>query len=145
MQMEVNVRSRISKSGQKGSSLVETVCGCIILVIVTLFLVDVAAVVVCQTQNDALAKHCARACASQPTQALAQTAMNDVTASFVSQNGNSKLCYFTSATIKAYDPAGAAVIVQTLVTCNFPVPIPFGPGYMIFTADATEPIVAVLP
>ncbi len=139
------MRGRISKLRRRGSSLVETVCGCIILVIVALFLIDVAAVVVCQTQNDALAKHCARACASQPDQVKAQAAMNDVTTAFVAQNGGSKICIFNSATIKAYDPLGAAVIVTTLVTCNFPVPIPFGPAYMQFTTDATEPIVAILP
>jgi hypothetical protein len=143
--VEVNLRSRISKLRQRGSSLVETVCGVIILVIVALFLIDVAAIVVCQTQNDALAKHCATACAGQPSQGQAQTAMNDVTNQFTAQNGGSKICLFNSANIVTYNTAAAAVYVQTLVTCNFPVPIPFGPSYMQFTADCTQPITAILP
>jgi hypothetical protein len=145
MPVEVKLKHRIPKLRQKGSSLVETVCGCIILVMVGLFLIDVAAVVVCQTQNDALAKHCASACAAQPTQAQAQTAMNDVTSQFVLQNGGSKICLFNSANIVTYSATGATVYVQTLVTCNFPCPIPFGPTNMQFQADATEPIVAILP
>jgi len=139
------LRYRISKLKQRGSSLIETVCGCMILVVVGLFLIDVAAIVVCQTQNDALAKHCASAAAAQPTLGQATTAVNDVTTQFITQNGTSKICLFNKATIVNYNTAAAAVYVQTLVTCNFPCPIPFGPSYMQFQADCTEPIVAILP
>jgi len=113
-------------------------------VIVALFLVDVAAVVICQTQNDALAKHCARAGADQPTLAQATNAMNDVTAQFQTQNNSSKICQFVGY-VPNYNTGSATCYVQTTVTCWFPVPIPFGPSSMNFVADCIEPITATLP
>jgi len=139
------VSHRIAKIRSKGSSLVETVCGCIILVIVALFLVDVAAVVICQTQNDALAKHCARVAATQDTQAKADTAAAEVVAKFAAENGGSKICLVNPPAQVIWQAGPATVIAVTTVTCNFPVPVPFGPSYVQFKAEATEPIVALLP
>lgn len=128
-----------------GSSLIETVCGSVVLVVVALFLIDVAAIVICQTENDALAKHCARAAAAQPSLALATTAITDVTTQFVAQNGGSKLCTYIDPPTTTYSAANATVNVITTVQCTFPVPIPFGPTSIQFQTDATEPIVAILP
>jgi hypothetical protein len=130
---------------RRGSSMIETVCGSFILVIVALFLVDVAAVVVCQTQNDALAKHCARAAANKDTYGAAQGAMNSVITEFQKTGGGSKICVYNSANLDAAYFANAQAYVQVTVTCNFPVPVPLGPSSLQFRADAIEPVVAQLP
>lgn len=129
-----------------GSSLIETVCGSIVIIIVALFLVDVAAIVVCQTQNDALAKHCARAAANKDTFGAATTSVNEVINEFKKTGGGSKICVFNTVNLDAaaYGTTDTAY-VQTTVTCNFPVPVPFGPAALQFKADAMEPVVAKLP
>ncbi|MBK7749037.1 MAG: hypothetical protein IPP57_26410 [Candidatus Obscuribacter sp.] len=129
----------------RASSLIETVCGSIIIIIVALFLVDVAAVVVCQTQNDALAKHCARAAANKDTLPLAQASVVEVTNEFKKTGGGSKICLFDSAVLDPAAYGNDTAYVQTTVTCNFPVPVPFGPAFLQFKADAMEPVVAKLP
>jgi Flp pilus assembly protein TadG len=137
----MNKRLRRNNSG----NMVETVCGCIILVIVALFLVDVAAIVICQTQNDALAKHCARAAANKDDYTQANAAKQKVVDEFNASNGGSKICVSNGATLDAGYFANAQAYVQSTVTCNFPVPIPFGPSSMQFRADAIEPVVAIMP
>ena len=135
----LKARHRKRKTGH-GSSLVETVVGCIFIVIIALFLVDVASIVICQTQNDALAKHCARAASNFDTKPKAQQAINDVVAQFQASNGGSKICVYLGNTL---DYQAAQVLVITSVECNFPVPIPLvGASYMTFRSEATEPIVA---
>ena len=129
----------------RASSMVETVCGSIILVIIALFLVDVAAVVVCQTQNDALAKHCARAAANSATYAAANSAANQVVVEFNKTGGASKICVYNSYFLDGGYFNNGQAYVQTTVTCNFPVPIPFGPASLQFKADAIEPVVAAMP
>jgi len=122
--------------------LVETVVGAIFIIPIALFLLDVASIVICQTQNDALAKHCARAAANQDSSGKAQGAVDDVVSEFQKSGGGSKICLFNKASM---DYTAAQVLVKTEVTCNFPVPIPFGPGYMNFSAEATEPVIADVP
>lgn len=129
------------RRGKHGSSLIETVVGCIFIVTIALFLLDVASIVICQTQNDALAKHCARAASNYATYALALPAVDDVVTQFQASGGGSKICLFQSRTLQ-YPAGSAQVLVVTRVTCNFPVPIPFGPSSMVFSAEATEPVVA---
>ncbi len=134
-----------------GSSLIETVVGSIFIVIIALFLVDVAAIVICQTQNDALAKHCARAASNFPNktvadQALQKSAVDDVVNQFKASNGGSKICVYLDYVIQS--PLGSAqVLVVTRVECNFPVPIPLvGTSYITMRSEATEPVVAdVIP
>lgn len=128
---------------QKGSSLIETVMGSIIIIMIALFLVDVAAVVVCQTQNDALAKHCARSAANQIDYATGQNAMNDVVNEF-KKNNKSNICTYQKSVLGA-DAGWTQVVARTEVTCVFPVPIPFGPSQMNFDAEATEPVVGNVP
>jgi Flp pilus assembly protein TadG len=149
MQVEEDMSRRLllKTARQKGSSLVETVCGCVILVCVALFLVDVTAIVICQTQNDSLAKHCARAAAAQDNTKVAgsaQGAVDAVVANFLTENNGSKICQYNSAKL-TYDTNAATALVITTVTCNFPVPVPFGPASLQFSSDATEPIIAILP
>ncbi len=132
----------MKKRNQNGSSLVETTVGSIFIIMIALFLLDVASIVICQTQNDALAKHCARAAAGQDSAGKARTAVDDVVSEFQKSGGGSKICLFNKADM---DYTAAQVLVKTEVTCNFPVPIPFGPGYMNFASEATEPVIAEVP
>ncbi|MDP3508254.1 MAG: hypothetical protein Q8T09_09715 [Candidatus Melainabacteria bacterium] len=137
--MKTTVRNR--RKQKHGSSLIETVVGCIFIVTIALFLLDVASIVICQTQNDALAKHCARAASNYENYALALPAVNDVVNQFVASGGGSKICQYQGKDLQ-YPNGAAQVLVVTRVTCNFPVPIPFGPSSMVFSAEATEPVVA---
>ena len=131
---------RVIRRESVGSSLVETLAGSIFIVLIALFLVDVASIVICQTQNDALAKHCARAASNFDTKPKAQQAVDDVVAQFQASNGGSKICVYVGNTL---DYQAAQVLVVTTVGCNFPVPIPLlGASYMTFKSEATEPVVA---
>ncbi|CAN5414133.1 hypothetical protein BH11CYA1_BH11CYA1_44360 [soil metagenome] len=131
-----------NKRANRGSSLVETVVGCIFIVIIALFLVDVAAIVICQTQNDALAKHCARAASNFEDKPKAQVAVDDVVNQFLASNGGSKICVFNN-TVLEYPAGSAQVLVVSTVVCNFPVPIPLvGTSSIAMKSEATEPVVA---
>ena len=134
-------RVKIKQRRARASSLIETVVGCIFIVTIALFLLDVASIVICQTQNDALAKHCARAASNYASYALALPAVDDVVNQFIVSGGGSKICLFQGRDLQ-YPNGSAQVLVVTRVTCNFPVPIPFGPSSMVFSAEATEPVVA---
>ena len=139
------LKTRSRKPGRsRAGNMIETVCGSIILIIVALFLVDVAAVVVCQTQNDALAKHCARAAANKDNPGAANSAVAQVIAEFKKTGGGSKICVYDNYNL-IYNNGNAMTMVQTTVTCNFPVPVPLGPSSLQFRAEALEPIVAILP
>lgn len=126
-----------------GSSLIETVMGSILIVMIALFLVDVAAVVVCQTQNDALAKHIARSAANQVNYATGDSARLDVVNEFKANN-KSNICTYKTSTLGA-DAGWTQVVARSEVFCVFPVPIPFGPSQMVFAAEATEPVVGTVP
>jgi Flp pilus assembly protein TadG len=127
---------------RKGSSIVETAAGLILLIPIVLFLVDVAAMVVAQTENDKLAKACARAAAEYPSNSgPASTAANLV---YTNQK-NSTLLSKQSLTGPTYATVGM-VTCQTNIKCNLPVPVPFiGTPYVMFSAKATEPVVGELP
>lgn len=127
----------------KGSSLIETIMGSILIIMIALFLVDVASVVICQTQNDAFAKHIARSAANQINYATGSSAMADVVSEF-KKNNTSNICTYQKAVLGA-DAGWTQVVARTEVTCVFPVPIPFGPSSMNFDAEATEPVVGTVP
>src|SRR5262249_25544030 len=65
-----------------GQALIETVVGCLVLVPIGLFLLDVGALVLAQTANDNMAKHAARAAAGQANAGQARTAAQQVTTIF---------------------------------------------------------------
>ncbi len=120
-----------------GASLIEAAAGIIILIPLFLVLIDVIAVVVAQTQNDALAKHAARAAAQAATLEsqwlAAQSVVNATSSTSLCSNPTLKQCQQNSI---------GAVTVTTEVTCNLPVPVPFGgPAQQVFVANAVEPIV----
>ncbi len=124
-----------------GASLTEAVAGLIFLIPLLFILLDVATLVVAQTQNDGIAKHAARAAAGMSSRAARQTTAGMVVASY---KGNA---ISTAPTLNSYSevPAGQNVTVVTKLTCHLPVPVPFGgPAEQTFCATETEPIVAIL-
>lgn len=130
---------------QVGSSIVETAAGLILLIPIVLFLVDVAAMVVVQTENDKLAKACARAAAEYPQgDANAVKAAKDV---YDHQKDSNllKKAPFNPSGSPTYPSAGM-VTCKTTITCTLPVPVPLvGNSQVAFNAIATEPIVGELP
>ncbi len=123
---------------KKGQALIETIVGLFIFVPVVLFLIDVIAMVMAQTANDALAKDCARAAAEEVDQAAAQTTVDQVKVNF-----SSPVLKINTAKVLSY--SDETVTVQTNATFTFPVQIPVvGVSTQIFTADATEPVVGKL-
>ncbi len=131
---------RAQKTRKKGSSIVETAAGLILLIPIVLFLVDVAAMVVAQTENDKLAKACARAAAEFPSGSAGQfTAANGV-------YNNQKRSNLLTPTAFNLSVGGGLVTCNTTITCTLPVPVPFiGNSSVAFNAKATEPIVGELP
>ncbi len=130
---------------RKGSSIVETAAGLILLIPIVLFLVDVAAMVVAQTENDKLAKACARAAAEYPQGALATAAAQSVYTNQKSSNLLTKAAFSAASGSPLYLNPGM-VTCKTTITCTLPVPVPFiGNSAVAFNAQATEPIVGELP
>lgn len=130
------VRSRKTRGG----AIIETVAGLFVMVPIILFMIDGIAMVLAQTANDALAKKCARAAASEPDQPKATAAVNNVISGF-----SSPVLTNVTANIMSFD-AASTVRVQTQVTFVFPVQVPIvGATSQIFVADATEPVVGALP
>lgn len=129
------------KRNKKGSSIVETAAGLILLIPIVLFLVDVAAMVVAQTENDKLAKACARAAAEFPS---SEPSKQDGAAKKVYDN--QKRSNLLTPTSYAVTAGSGMVTCNTTITCTLPVPVPFiGNSSVAFKAQATEPIVGELP
>jgi Flp pilus assembly protein TadG len=131
---------------RSGSSLIETTAGLLVLLPIVLFLVDIVALVLVQTANDSLAKQAARAAAEKADAVTAQTEAQNV----VNNYPSSKLLVNPQMVVFTYtnDPVTAVsqVYVRTQVTCMLPIAVPLvGVGQVNFLAEATEPIVAVLP
>jgi len=126
-----------------GGTLVETVTGLCILIPIVLVLIDVTACVICQTANDALAKHAARAAcdASNPTDG--QTAANQVIATY--KAGNPSLTADATLLSCTYNAAGNIVTCTTQVVCHLPVAVPFtNQTTQAFQAIDSEPVVGTL-
>ncbi|MBS1953020.1 MAG: hypothetical protein JST89_02480 [Cyanobacteria bacterium SZAS-4] len=133
----MSVRARKTK----GSSIVETAAGLILLIPIVLFLVDVAAMVVAQTENDKLAKACARAAAEFPSSNPGQQS----SAAMGVYNNQRRSSLLTPTSLNTTN-GGGLVTCATTITCTLPVPVPFlGNSSVAFNAKATEPIVGELP
>lgn len=131
----------VSRSGRrkKGAALVEAICGLFVFVPVLLFLVDMIAIVVAQSQHDQLAKDCARAAAMERSITAGQQAAQTTAARFGSPiiSVNS-----VSTTYQGND----RVRCETNVTFRFPVQVPFlGVDRRDFVAEAVEPVVGLPP
>jgi Flp pilus assembly protein TadG len=133
-----------SNRKKRGSGIIETAAGLILVIPVLFILIDVAALIVAQTANDQLAKQCARAAAEQPVgqgQGNANTAYAD----------------FANSGLVQKDPGGPVVTyggvspndtvtATTTITVKLPVPVPLGgPATQKFVAFATEPVVGQMP
>ena len=130
-------RDKAGRRGVRGGALIETVAGLAIFIPIVLFLVDVVAMVLAQTANDALAKSCARAAAGKADQAAGQTAVDDIRSHYTST-----MLQVNSATITEFNDV---VRVETKALFTFPVPVPlFGISSQNFTAEAVEPVVGKL-
>jgi Flp pilus assembly protein TadG len=143
-------------SRRSGSSLFETAAGLFVLVPVVLFLFDLVSMILVQTANDALAKHAARAAAETPNpdpptstpaaQTQATTTATQIVNSFppsrLAGNPTLLVCNYTDDRVNGI----SQVYVRTRLSCTLPIPVPFSSISAIdFVAEATEPIVAVLP
>ncbi|MDR3613445.1 MAG: hypothetical protein P4L53_07755 [Candidatus Obscuribacterales bacterium] len=127
----------------RGGTLVETVAGLCILIPIVLFIIDVTACVICQTANDALAKHAARAACDAANQTDGQAAANQVIATY--KAGNPTLTADATLLACTYNSAGNIVTCTTQVVCHLPVPVPFtNQTQQVFQAIDSEPVVGVL-
>jgi Flp pilus assembly protein TadG len=127
------------RNAHLGSSMIESVVGLTLLIPMSLLFVDLAALVLAQTANDALAKEAARTAAQQNTNALATSAAQTVINNFAA----SKLMNVTGYTTNYTNDS---VTVQTNITCTLPIPLPFvGIKTQNFVAQSTEPVVGNLP
>lgn len=133
---------RRTKGKRRGATLAETMAGLILLIPVVLFLIDVVALVIAQTANDALAKHCARAAASGKDNAEANTNAQNVVGAFANTFIVSGATLVPGSACSSWSTTQVTCVTQ--VTCTLPVPIP-GHATQVFQTDATEPVVGVLP
>jgi Flp pilus assembly protein TadG len=128
---------------ERGSSLVETTVGLIVLIPIVLFLIDVGAVVIAQTENDKLAKACARAAAEQPTVPAGGQATS---ANVVMANQAVSTLLQPQGNPVTTNPSPGLVRCMTTIKCTLPVPVPLGgPASITFNAVDTEPVVGELP
>lgn len=154
----------------RAQSLIETLVGVIVLIPIVLFLFDVAALVLANSANDNLAKHCARAAASatnaagtgdgNAAQAAAVRISNNFATSLIIKKpttggvGGSYVTFFdwagptrvTAGTNEGGAPpaANGQVVVISTMLVNMPVPFPFFQEAH-FRARAVEPIVSIPP
>jgi Flp pilus assembly protein TadG len=134
---------------KSGSGIIETAAGLMILIPVLLILVDIAALVLAQTANDALAKQCARAAADLPSTApTTNPAMITAATNAYGNYANNTIVTkgANGNTLTVVDNGDGTVTVKTWITCTLPVPVPLGgPSGTTFEAFSTEPIVGQLP
>jgi hypothetical protein len=131
----------VIRRAASGACLAEAAVGVIFLIPLLFTLLDVTTLIIAQTQNDAIAKHSARAAAGMATRMARQTTAGMVVANY---QGNA---ISTAPSLQSYaeNPPGQNVTVVTKITCHLPVPVPFGgPAEQTFSATETEPIVALL-
>jgi hypothetical protein len=131
----------VVRRSTSGASLAEASAGIILIIPLLFILLDVTTLVLAQTQNDAIAKHSARAAAAMATRASRQTTAGIVVSNY---QGNA---ISTAPTLQSYieNPPGQNVTVVTRIVCHLPVPVPFGgPSEQSFSATGTEPIVGLL-
>jgi Flp pilus assembly protein TadG len=151
----------------KGSAMLETLAGLMVLVPIVLLLVDVVALVVAQSINDDLAKQAARYAAQQtlitqndgitPNTSAMQTAAQTLATQYLSStcwaSATSGLVYpgnngdpFLQNFACNFNSNPPTVQVTTQIQCNLPVQLPFiGTLSTSFQAQATEPIVGLQP
>ena len=98
--------------------------------------------VIAQTENDKLAKACARAAAEQSTASGQQA----TSANLVMSNQNVSSLMQPQGNPVTDNPSPGMVRCLTTIKCTLPVPVPLGgPSFVMFNAVDTEPVVGELP
>lgn len=142
MKFEINRRS-------SAQSIVELVVGLIFLVPICLFLVDMSALILCNTVNDDLAKRACHAAGAEATAADSRAVVDQIVTRFDQQAGKTGLTSKPKVKVFRYDEASAPgqVVVGIETTIKLPFPVPFFPDLQskTFDAQAVEPIVAKPP
>lgn len=126
---------------QSGVSIIESVLGIVLVVLLVLFFIDVGAVITCQTNNERMCKNAVRAASEKATQSEAKQAADEI----VRNTKSSQI--FTSPTMEDfnYDTASGLVSARTTVTCNLPVPVPVTNLTSVqMQTKSVETIVAIL-
>lgn len=120
----------------KGQNLIEALVGLVVIIPLGLGAIDLIAVVTAVDNNEHIADTAARAAATQPDQAAANRAAEDV----LSRCQTSWMVSTISIDKVVYNQAKGVVNVSTLIDLKLPVPLP-GMTSMRFKADSAEPIV----
>jgi Flp pilus assembly protein TadG len=145
-------KRKMLSSRKKGSSIVETAAGLIVLIPIFLFLIDAASVIVAQTSNDALCKQCARAAAEcsdvASGTAAAQAIINNYNLGTANKLTTSSANPATCTVVGLPDAQGNQwqnVQCNTMITVNMPVPVPFtNLNNLKFQAQSVEPVVSAM-
>ncbi len=130
------------------SSIAESMAGLLLIIPLSLLFIDLAALVLAQTANDALSKEAARSAAQTqigPNETLTQ-AQADAQAAVQTVITNFRASKLMTVTGYTTNYTADTVTVQTSITCTLPIPLPFiGIKSQNFVAQATEPVVGNLP
>ena len=125
----------------KGSAIIETITGLLVLMPIFLILIDIIALVIGQTINEDIAKKAARYASQGSDQPSAATYANNYMSS-LSYSGPTGLV--NNARIIEFNWSSSQVRVITQVTINLPVAVPFGgPSSQVMQAQFTEATVGV--
>lgn len=146
--MKVTMQNR-----KQGQATVEMVVGCLVLVPIVLFLLDIACLVVANYVNDDLCTRAARAAANQSTFNDAKDSAKRVLQKLdTSKTGILHDLKSISADGKNdageigfvdYDNSSPGhVVASTRISVKLPVPFPFLPSDATFTSRSVLPIVA---
>lgn len=126
------------RSRKKGQVFIEVAAGGVILIATSLFLLDVATVVLVTIANDHLAKAAARAAANHRDQQASRSAALDVISRFPTSS------VITGAKLTPVDgfryEYPDSVTVGTTLEVKLPVPMPILPTSVTLTAQGREPI-----
>ncbi|HEY9718641.1 MAG TPA: hypothetical protein V6C69_14305 [Trichormus sp.] len=126
---------------KRGSGITESVVAAIVLIPLALCLIDLMALVVCNSMNDTLVKNMARAAANQTESGAGFAAAENARQSFKPSPlvGSIDLEAFEWPPDGTQDPA---VTVKTRMVVHMPVPFPYFGDSVQFVAQDVEPIVA---
>lgn len=127
----------------KGSGLLESVCGGMVMIIILLGFLDFAALISAQYLADSMVYDCCRAAASASSQSNA----NSIASSQIQQAFNSSpLVSSISVQSVNYQSAnnGGLVTVKLKTRANMIAPLPFLPAQVQMQEQATMPILANL-
>ena len=138
------------RSRKKGQATVEMVIGCIALVPILLFLIDIGVLVLANYINDDICHRAARAAANQVNAQDAQTSASLVLSKFSKSTilpdleclGASSDTPSSAGNVDYDQKAPGQVVAATRITVKIPVPFPLMPETATFISRSVVPIVA---